>query len=105
MKRAWDLPDDFWVIQRRARLLRTLRLSIEGEPERKGVRGHRSAVAFQQQVIKQMTAASRRPFTGPVALDLSLKSTRKNPPAIHRVAKHILDLLGASQSRGPAPAA
>ncbi|WP_143737548.1 hypothetical protein [Microbispora sp. GKU 823] len=94
MKQSWNVPDDFWVMQQRSRWLRTLRLTIEGEPEQKGARGRRSAVAFQQQVIHQMTAARRRAFTGPVALDLFFQTTRKNPPAIHRVAKHVLDLLG-----------
>jgi len=96
MKYWWNLPDDFWVIQRNARWQRTLRMRIEGEPEQKGLRGSRAALAFQQQVIDQMVALSRRPFTGPVALDLHFTSRRKNPPAIHNVAKHVLDLLDAA---------
>ncbi|MEV0756801.1 hypothetical protein [Streptosporangium sp. NPDC050280] len=98
MKQSWNMPNDFWVMQRRARWLRTLRVTIQGEPEQKGARGRRSAVDFQQQVIDQMAVAGRRAFTGPVALDLFFKTSRKNPPAIHRVAKHVLDLLGPADS-------
>ncbi|MFI7109679.1 hypothetical protein ACIBK9_25465 [Nonomuraea sp. NPDC050227] len=98
VKEAWKVPDDFWLLQRQIRLLRTLYMTIEGEPEQKGARGHRLAVAFQQQVVDHMVAARRRPFTGPVALDLYFETTRKNPPAIHRVAKNVLDLLGRSNS-------
>ncbi|MFD0733316.1 RusA family crossover junction endodeoxyribonuclease [Planotetraspora mira] len=75
-------------------------MRIEGEPEQKGLRGSRSALAFQQQVVEQMMALSRRPFTGPVALDLHFTSRRKNPPAIHNVAKHVLDLLDDADPAG-----
>ncbi|MFI6634279.1 hypothetical protein ACIBI7_35820 [Nonomuraea fuscirosea] len=94
MKYSWNVPEDFWVIQRRARWMRTLRIEVQGEPEQKGARGKRTAVAFQQQVIERMTSLRRRPFNGPVALDLHFKSTRRNPPTIQRLAKHALDVLG-----------
>ncbi|WP_188186914.1 hypothetical protein [Nonomuraea sp. SYSU D8015] len=96
MKHLWNVPDDFWVIQQRARWARTLRLFVDGEPERKGARGKRSAVTFQRQVLDRMAALRRRPFTGPVALDLAFHTARRNPPAIYQLAKHVLDLLGAT---------
>ncbi|MEU8279407.1 hypothetical protein ACFYOK_00315 [Microbispora bryophytorum] len=45
-----------------------------------------------------MTAMRRRPFTGPVALDLQFYTKRRNPPAIHQLAKHVLDLLGPADA-------
>ncbi|KAA9379651.1 RusA family crossover junction endodeoxyribonuclease [Microbispora cellulosiformans] len=94
----WNVPDNFWVLQRRSRWARTLYLSMHGEPERKGRRGKRSSVAFQQQVLDQLMTRRRRPFTGPVALDLQFYTRRRNPPAIHQLAKHVLDLLGAADA-------
>ncbi|MBE3016010.1 hypothetical protein IL992_43710 [Microbispora sp. NEAU-D428] len=95
----WNVPDDFWEQQRRSRWARTLYLSMHGEPERKGPRGKRSSVAFQQQVLDQMTAMRRRPFTGPIVLDLQFYTKRRNPPAIHQLAKNVLDLLGTADAR------
>src|SRR5262249_26168996 len=87
-------PEDFWIRQRHARQRRTLRMWIDAEPERKGRRGKLSAPAFQQQVMDWMERCRRYPFTGDIALDLQLASTRRNPPIIHQVAKHYLDVLG-----------
>jgi hypothetical protein len=91
-----DLPEDFWIIQRRSRWARTPRLAVEEEPMRKGRLGKRSAASVQQQVIDQMKLYRRYPFTGPVALDLHAVAARKNPPSIHQVAKYMLDLLGTT---------
>ena len=46
--------------------------------------------------MDQMERYRRYPMTGPVALDLHFRAARKNPPTIHRAAKHTLDILGAA---------
>lgn len=92
----WHVPEDFWIIQRRSRWARTLRISVEGEPMRKGRLGKRSAASVQRQIIDQMQVRRRYPFTGPIALDLHAVAARKNPPSIHQVAKYLLDVLGTA---------
>jgi hypothetical protein len=69
-------------------------MQVSGEPERKGRGGERAAAAFQRQVMDEMERYGRFPLTGPVALDLHFRAMRRNPPIIHRVAKHTLDILG-----------
>jgi hypothetical protein len=69
-------------------------MRVEGEPERKGRGGKRSAVAFQQQVMDEMERYGRYPMTGPLALDLHFTAARRNPASIHHIAKHALDILG-----------
>lgn len=92
---GWDVPRDLWVLQRQARRRRTVRARIPGEPQRKGRGGKRAAVAFQSAVIDRMK--QRRPFSGPIALDLHFVALRKNPPSIHQLAKYALDVLGAAE--------
>ena len=92
--RPWDVPEDLqyilWLIRRARRLI----MRVEGEPERKGRGGKRSAVAFQQQVMDEMERYGRYPMTGPLALDLHFTAARRNPASIHHIAKHALDILG-----------
>lgn len=91
----WDVPRDFWVLQRQARRRRTVHAQIAGEPQRKGRGGKRAAVAFQRAVIDRM--GQRCPFKGPIALDLHFVALRKNPPSIYQLAKYALDVLGAAE--------
>jgi hypothetical protein len=44
--------------------------------------------------MDQMERCHRYPMRGPVALDLHFRAAQRNPPSIHRVVKHTLDLLG-----------
>ena len=92
--RSWDVPEDFWRLQWRARWERRLIMKVDGEPARKGDRGKREAAGFQRQVMDQLERYGRYPFAGPVALDLHFRAMRKNPPVIYHVAKNVLDLLG-----------
>ena len=78
---------------------------MPGEPEGKGLRGTRTLAEFRRQVAAQLRAAGHHPMTGPVALDLSFVATRKNPAAIHRLAKWALDALEPSRTRDGAAAA
>jgi hypothetical protein len=92
--RPWDVPEEFWILWWRSRELRSLIMHADVEPAGKGPAGKRSAPEFQRQVMDQMEHYGRYPMTGPVALDLHFRAARRNPPSIHRAAKHTLDLLG-----------
>ncbi len=92
--RSWDVPDEFWLLWWRSRELRTLIMRADVEPAGKGPAGRRSAPEFQRQAMDQMERYGRYPMTGPVALDLHFRAARRNPPGIHRAAKHTLDILG-----------
>jgi hypothetical protein len=94
--RSWDVPDEFWRLWWRNRQLRTLVMRVDVEPAGKGPAGRRSAPEFQRRVMDEMESYRRYPMTGPVALDLHFDAARRNPPGIHRAAKHTLDILGAA---------
>ncbi|PWK90971.1 hypothetical protein C8D88_101999 [Lentzea atacamensis] len=82
-------------IRWRERWLRTRLLQIEGEPEQKGRRGGRKRSATtQHRLIDQLAERRWRAFTGPVALDIDFHVGASQPPAIHRLAKYLLDVLG-----------
>jgi len=70
-------------------------MQVDVEPAGKSRAGKRSAPEFQRQVMDQMERYGRYPMTGPVALDLHFQAAQRNPPGIHRAAKHTLDILGA----------
>ena len=94
--RSWDVPDEFWRFWWGHRQLRKIIMQVNVEPARMGPAGRRSAPEFQRQVMDQMELYHRYPMTGPVALDLHFHAARRNPPGIHRVAKHTLDILGVA---------
>ena len=99
----WDIPEDLQYILWLTRRARRLIMQVDGEPERKGRGGSRSAVDFQRQVMDQMERYRCYPMTGPVALDLHFTAVRRNPASIHRIAKHTLDILGATQNGNARP--
>jgi hypothetical protein len=74
-------------------------IDVRGEPEGKGARGTRALPEFRRQVAEQLRAGGQRAMTGPLALDLFFFSVRKNPTAIHHVAKWALDALEPSGTR------
>lgn len=90
----WHEPQAQQLLWRQRRQ-RTRRLRIDGEPEQKGRRGggHRTARA-QQALVEQLIERHQYPLTGPVALDVVFHSQRPQPPAVERLAKYLLDVLG-----------
>jgi hypothetical protein len=92
--RAWDFPEEFWILWWRNRELRQLIIEAEVEPAGKGPAGRRSAPEFHRQVMDQMERYRRYPMRGPVALDLHFRAMQRNPPTIQRAVKHTLDILG-----------
>ncbi|MEU4806585.1 hypothetical protein [Actinosynnema sp. NPDC023587] len=99
----WDSAEGRAMLWYR-RWLRVRRLRLDGEPEQKGRRGggHRTACA-QRDLIEQLSAFGHGPLTGPVALDVSFHTGRAQPPAPHRLAKHLLDVLGAVRTGAGPP--
>jgi len=94
LSRAWNVPEEFWILWWRSREHRQLIIDVAVEPAGKGPAGRRSAPDFQRQVMDQMERYGRYPMRGPVALDLHFRAVQRNPPSIHRAVKHTLDLLG-----------
>lgn len=79
-----------WTLRR----YRKLFMEAEVEPATKDSRaGSRNAAELQRQVMDYMERFRLHPMTGPVALDLYFRAARKNPPSIHKAAKHALDAL------------
>ena len=101
--RSWDVPDEFWMLWWRRRQLRLI-MQVDVEPAGEGPAGRRSAPEFQRRVMDEMERYGRYPMTGPVALDLHFQAARRNPPGVHRTAKHTLDILrrGAAGLRAAA---
>lgn len=85
----------------RSRVHRGLRASVEQEPEQKTRRNaHRSdsfRFAVQHDVIGRFAEGWPRAH---LALTLNFATTRPQPPAIERLAKHYIDLLKASEADG-----
>jgi hypothetical protein len=94
LSRAWNVPEEFWILWWRSREHRELILDVAVEPAGKTRAGKRSAPEFQRQVMDQMEEYRRYPMRGPVTLDLHFCAAQRNPPSIHQVVKHTLDLLG-----------
>ncbi|MCS7484574.1 hypothetical protein ACFFQW_46205 [Umezawaea endophytica] len=91
----WDGPEGQEIRWRR-RWLRVRRLHLDGEPEQKGQRGGRyRTAAAQRGLVDQLAAFSHGHLTGPVVLDVQFYSGRTQPPGPHKLAKHLLDVLGA----------
>ncbi|MDA1363061.1 hypothetical protein O1R50_25840 [Glycomyces luteolus] len=84
-----------WTHQSMQRLLREVHLADENEPVTKKQRaGRHRAVEFQHNAVTAMRSAGRRSMTGAVALDVHFTCGERNPPSIHHLAKHLLDVLG-----------
>ncbi len=50
-------------------------------------------LAFQSEVVAEMTARRRRTLTAPVVLELDFSASQANPPELHTLAKNYIDLL------------
>jgi hypothetical protein len=51
-------------------------------------------LALQRALLEHMVARRRRPFRGPVALDVRATTTERTPTHAQTIAKNLLDLLG-----------
>ena len=76
------------------RTLRSLYLDIEGiEPRSKRAMGDGDKLKFQTAVLRHLEEHSRRAFRTPLALEIGLETTDRNPPHPHTIVKNLLDLL------------
>ena len=64
------------------------------EPQSKRRMPDSDRIRFQSSIIEQLIAQGRKPFRGPLALELAVKTTEANPAHAQTVAKNLLDLLG-----------
>jgi hypothetical protein len=94
----WDSWDGTWR-RWRTRHTRTVRLSIPGEPIKKGDRRARQREAeIREHVAHELRMFKRSTLTGPVALSLHLDPTRNEPPDLPKLAKFLLDVLGTRKA-------
>lgn len=81
-------------IRWRQRESRTRCLRLEGEPERKRKGNSVHVIEDQRKLIEQLQLAGHPVLRGPVVLDLTFQVANRQPPAIHHLAKYLLDVLG-----------
>ena len=95
--------DDYWASdaaknrQRWRRRADVARAVVHTEPQRKGQRGGRHGdLRFRESVREQLQSQRLQGWPrAPLALDLSITSTKAQPAAANAYAKHYLDLLEA----------
>lgn len=75
------------------RRLRRVRVTLEQQPQSKNIKAA-DAVAFQKAVLERLEAAGQRAYRGDVFLQFDFSTSAKDPPAINRLPKNYLDLLG-----------
>jgi len=93
--------EDYWESVRaqlrtyRARKLREVHLWFDVVPESKKS-SPASRIAFQKELAIQLEQwRRRRPFSVPVVVQMDFTASLVNPPSVHTLAKHYLDLLQA----------
>lgn len=75
------------------RFRRRVRLEISHiEPRGKNA-SDADQLAFQKQVLEQLTKLRRRAFRGPTVLKMSLNTTNRTPSHVQTITKNLLDLL------------
>ena len=83
------------LAQHRQRQRERVYLHIEGvEPERKESMAEADKEKIQHAVLEHLKRFGRRSFRGPIALRISLETTKKTPTHLQHVAKNLLDLFG-----------
>jgi hypothetical protein len=66
---------------------------LEQQPQSKNIKAA-DAIAFQRAVLERLEAAGQSAYRGDVFLQFDFYSSAKDPPAINRLPKNYLDLLG-----------
>jgi hypothetical protein len=67
--------------------------SVQQEPQSKNALSLDSKRRFQVEIASQMARYRRRAYRSPLVVKMDFCVGRKNPPAIHTLAKNYLDLL------------
>lgn len=77
-----------------ARSARQVWLKLAGQPQSKNSATESSVARDQADINQQMTVFGRKgPFRVPVVLQLDFSACPPNPPDVHTLAKHYLDVL------------
>jgi hypothetical protein len=66
---------------------------LEQQPQSKNIKTA-DAIAFQRAVLERLEAAGQSAYWGDIFLQMDFYSSAKDPPAINRLPKNYLDLLG-----------
>lgn len=70
-------------------------LVVDGiEPRSKKAMSDDDKRNFRQQILEHLRARKMRPFRGPIALQISVTTSDRNPAHAQTIAKNLLDLLG-----------
>src|SRR5262249_11522535 len=77
----------------RKRRLRRFQIMIEQQPQSKNIKSA-DAIDFQRTVLNQLEADGQSAYRGDAFLQLDFYTSAKDPPAIYRLPKNYLDLLG-----------
>jgi hypothetical protein len=84
----------FLRTQHSKRLMRMFHLEVEGiEPHGKRTMPEGDKLRFQNAVLQGLLRCKRRAFHLPLAMNVRLKTSDKNPSHPHTIVKNILDLL------------
>jgi hypothetical protein len=75
------------------RSLKTLWLTVPGEPKSKGAMKAAEKKYFRQEVSRQMSELNRRRHTGDIILEIDFYTKKNDPPAVQTLVKNYLDLL------------
>lgn len=102
--------DDYWGSpaamerKRMRRWLETVRAILDDEPRQKGRAGRRQALAFRAAVREALVHRPQWPRTrAAIAVDFHFHRSGSQPPALWRLPKHYLDLLGATSAPAADP--
>lgn len=70
-------------------------LFVDGiEPRSKKAMPEDDKRNFRKQILEHLRARKKRPFKGPIALQISATTSDRNPAHAQTIAKNLLDLLG-----------
>lgn len=75
------------------RRMRRITVMLDQQPQSKNIKTA-DKIAFQRAVVDRLDAVGQSAYRGPVFLQMDFFNAAKNPPAIYRLPKNYLDLLG-----------
>lgn len=88
------------LAQHRRRQRERVYIHIQGiEPRRKETMPEKDKDKIQRAILRYLTKFERRAFRGPIALQIRLGTTEKNPNHLQHIAKNLLDLFGEPNKR------
>ena len=77
---------------------RRITVILDQQPQSKNIKTA-DVIAFQRAVVEGLDAVGHSAYRGPVFLYIDFFNAAKNPPAIYKLPKNYLDLLGKPVER------